>query len=97
MKLTTNLVIILLLIVANIIVWVANTDSTTAKYVQGYTQGQLDAVEGKYTRAAWEMAGMVMDEAYLEASRTADMAHRQYLHDMIESAIEQAKKDGYGW
>ena len=97
MKLTTNLLIILLLIVANIIVWMANTDQSTAKYVQGYQAGQLDAVEGKYTRQAWEMAGMVMDEAYREASRTADMAHRQYLHDMIESAIEKAKKDGYGW
>ena len=97
MNLRSNLVIIVLLIVANIIVWMANIDSTTAKYVQGYQAGQLDAVEGKYTRQAWEMAGMVMDEAYREASRTADMAHRQYLHDMIESAIEQAKKDGYGW
>ena len=97
MKLTTNLLIILLLIVANIIVWMANTDQSTAKYAQGYQAGQLDAVEGKYARQAWEMAGMVMDEAYREASRTADMAHRQYLHDMIESAIEKAKKDGYGW
>ena len=86
-----------LLVLSNIMVWMANHDHRISAYHKGYQDGHLDAIEGKYTRIGWEMASHVMDEAYREASRTADMAHRQFLHDMIEQAIEQAHADGYGW
>ena len=91
------IIIIILLVISNLLVFISAQNSRIIGYQRGYETGHLDAIEGKYTRIGWELAGMVMDEAYLEASRTADMAHRQFLHDMIDQAIDQAHADGYGW
>ena len=95
MSKSTSIAVIALLLLANVIVYIANHDLRTGAYIRGYAAGQAERADHTYrTYDQWWQAG---EQDMREYNRHA---HLKYLHEqeqMIREAHAKAIADGYGW
>jgi hypothetical protein len=95
MSKTTAAIVVALLLISNVMVYMANVDSRTGAYIRGYAAGQADRANHTYrTYDQWWQAGSEDIEAMNR------QAHMQYVHEreqMILHAEARAIADGYGW
>ena len=77
-------------LLVNLLSWIHIQNAELIGFTRGYEKGHFDAIEGKYTRLGWEMAGMIIDEAYIEANRIAQREYTEFLENMIKESIRRS-------
>lgn len=82
----TLLEILIFVVLVSIIV----IDDSSGHYYRGYREGQLDAVEDRLTREAWNFYGNKQDEVYRLASEKAQQQYKDEFATMVEQAIDRA-------